>query len=162
MPISTGDRLPEAALFRMGDSGPEQISTGDLTRGRKVVIFAIPGAFTPTCDAAHMPSFIRTKDEFTRKGVEEIVCVAVNDPFVLRVWAQATGADKAGITVLGDPAGDLTDALGLAFDAPARGLIGRSMRYAMLVEDGVIKVLHLEESPGSCGISAGEGLLDAI
>ncbi len=162
MAISAGDRLPEATLVRIGESGPEQVAVGDLTKGRKVVIFAVPGAYTPTCHSAHVPSFIRTKDGFVAKGVDEIVCVSVNDPFVMKAWGEATGATAAGITLLADAEGAFTKATGLDFSAPPVGLIGRSKRYALLAEDGVVKVLHLEESPGTCEISGGEALLAAI
>ncbi|MBE3639399.1 peroxiredoxin [Mangrovicoccus algicola] len=162
MTIEPGQALPEGTLVKMGEAGPEAVEIGALTKGRKLVIFAVPGAYTPTCSSAHVPSFIRTKDGFAEKGVDEIVCVSVNDPFVMKAWGEATGATAAGITMLGDADGSFTRALGLDFTAPPAGLIGRSKRYAMLVEDGVVTTLHLEESPGTCEISAGEGLLAAI
>lgn len=162
MTISTGDRMPGATLVRLGENGVEQIDLAKTLKGRNVVIFAVPGAFTPTCHSSHMPSFIRTKDQFAAKGVDEIICVSVNDPFVMKAWGEATGADKAGITLLGDPKGELTQELGLAFDGAAAGLMGRSKRYAMHVVDGEVRVLHLEESPGACEISGGESLLAAI
>ena len=162
MAISAGDRLPEATLVRMGGGGPETVSVSDLTKGRKVVIFAVPGAYTPTCHSAHVPSFIRTKDGFAEKGVDEIVCISVNDPFVMKAWGEATGANGAGITMLGDPESAFTKALGMDFDAPPVGLLARSKRYAMLVEDGAVTLLHAEESPGVCEISGGEALLAAM
>lgn len=158
MTISAGDTLPEGTLIKLGPNGPESASVSALTKGRSVVIFAVPGAFTPTCHSAHVPSFIRTKDQFTAKGVDEIVCVSVNDPFVMKAWGEATGAAAAGITMLAD-AGDWTKALGMNFDAPPAGLIGRSKRYAMHVVDGKVEKLHLEASPGQCEISGGEALL---
>ena len=162
MSIAVGEKLPEASLVRIGAEGPETVSVGTLTAGRKVVLFAVPGAFTPTCHAAHVPSFIRTKDGFAAKGVDEIVCVSVNDPFVMKSWGEATGAADAGISMLGDPESGFTKALGMAFSAPPVGLIDRSKRYAMLVEDGTVTALHVEESPGVCETSAGESLLAAI
>lgn len=162
MTISAGDRLPEATLVRMGEKGPEKISLADKVKGRKVVIFAVPGAFTPTCHSAHVPSFIRTKDGFAAKGVDEIICVSVNDAFVMKTWGDQTGANDAGITMLADGTGEFTKSIGMDFDAPAVGLMGRSKRYALLAEDGVVTVLHAEESPGACEISAGESLLKAI
>ncbi|PJE35426.1 peroxiredoxin [Pseudooceanicola lipolyticus] len=162
MTISAGDTLPDATLIELGADGPKPTSVADKVKGRKVVIFAVPGAFTSTCTSAHVPSFIRTKDKFDAKGVDEIICVSVNDPFVMGAWGESTGAAAAGITMLGDPHSAFTKAIGMEFDAPPVGLMGRSKRYAMLVEDGVVKVLHAEESPGECGISAGEGLLEAI
>lgn len=160
--ISTGDKLPDAKLVKLGAEGPEAVSVADLTKGRKVVIFAVPGAFTPTCHSAHVPSFVRTKSDFDGKGVDEIICVSVNDPFVMKAWGEATGAANAGLSMLADPMSEFTSAIGMEFDAPPAGLIKRSKRYAMLVEDGEVKVLNLEESPGACEISAGEGLLEKM
>lgn len=160
--ISTGDTLPDATLTQIGAEGPEEVRISDKTNGRKVVIFAVPGAFTPTCHSAHVPSFMRTKDQFDAKGVDEIICVSVNDPFVMKAWGEATGASDAGLTMLADAASEFTKAIGMDFDAPPAGLIARSKRYAMLVEDGKVTALNLEESPGACEISAGEGLLDVI
>jgi peroxiredoxin len=162
MVISVGDKLPEAELVRLGDAGPEQVKVSELTAGRKVVIFAVPGAFTPTCHSAHVPSFMRTKEAFAEKGVDEVICVSVNDPFVMKAWGEATGAAAAGISMLADGTSAFTGAMGLAFDAPPVGLMARSKRYALLAEDGVVKVLHLEESPGTCEISGGEALLAAV
>ena len=162
MTISVGDKLPEVDLVRLGEKGPEKVNIGALTKGRKVVIFAVPGAYTPTCSSAHVPSFIRTKDGFDAKGVDEIVCVSVNDPFVIKAWGETTGANGAGITMLGDAMSEMTKAIGMAFDAPPAGLIGRSKRYALYAEDGVVKVLHQEESHGTCEISGGESMLAAI
>ncbi|WP_050528021.1 peroxiredoxin [Pseudorhodobacter aquimaris] len=162
MTISIGDTLPEAKLLRLGADGPEEVSLGALTKGRKVVIFAVPGAFTPTCHSSHMPSFIRSKDALAAKGVEEVICIAVNDPFVMKAWGEATGGAEAGITLLSDSGSAFTRAMGMTFDAPPAGLLARSKRYALLAENGVVKVLHLEESPGACDVSGGESMLDAI
>ncbi len=162
MSISTGDKLPQANLMQMGAEGPEAVSLADKTAGRKVVIFAVPGAYTPTCHSAHVPSFIRTKDALAAKGVDEIICVSVNDPFVMKSWAEATGAAEAGITMLGDSDAAFTKAIGMDFDAPPAGLLSRSKRYAMLVEDGTVSVLQAEENPGVCEVSGGEAMLDAI
>jgi cytochrome c peroxidase len=159
MTISTGDRLPDATFVRLGANGPEEVSVETLTKGRKVVIFAVPGAFTPTCHSAHVPSFIRTKEALAAKGVEDVICVSVNDPFVMKAWGEATGATEAGLSMLADGTGAFTAAMGLSFDAPPVGLMGRSKRYALMAEDGVVKVLHLEESPGVCEVSGGEALL---
>lgn len=162
MAIAIGDRLPAATLSRMGAEGPEPVALGDRLAGRKVVIFAVPGAYTPTCHSAHVPSFIRVHDKLRNKGVDEVICVAVNDAFVMDAWGRDTGASDAGITMLGDPAAEFTEAIGMRFDAPPAGLIARSRRYAMLVEDGVVKVLNVEDSPGECSVSAGETMLDAV
>lgn len=160
--ISTGDTLPDATLTQMGAEGPEEVRISDKTKGRKVVIFAVPGAYTGTCTTAHVPSFIRTKDQFDAKGIDEVICISVNDPFVMHAWGESTGAAAAGLTMLGDATSEFTKALGMDFDAPPVGLIARSKRYAMLVEDGKVVALNLEENPGVCEVSAGEALLDAI
>lgn len=162
MTISVGDTLPDATLVQLGADGPEGVSLADKVKGRKVVIFAVPGAYTPTCHSAHVPSFIRTKHDFDAKGVDEIICVSVNDPFVMKAWGVDTGASDAGITMLADAESAFTKAIGMDFDAPPAGLLARSKRYAMLVEDGVVKVLNAEASPGECEISAGESLLEAV
>lgn len=161
MPLAVGDRLPEASFTRMGPNGPEAVTVSDLTRGRKVVIFAVPGAFTPTCDSAHVPSFIRTRDAILAKGVDEIVCLSVNDAHVMRRWGESTGATAAGIAMLADGEGSFTRAIDMAFDAPVVGMMGRSKRYAMLVEDGVVRVWHPETTRG-CEISGGEAMLAAL
>ncbi len=160
MTISVGDKLPDAMLVTMGEEGPESVSISTLTDGRTVVLFAVPGAYTGVCTTAHVPSFIRSKDTFMERGVEEIICISVNDPFVLANWGESTGATEAGISMYGDAAGEFTKSIGMDFSAPPAGLINRSKRYAMLVMDGEVKVLNVEDSPGECGISAGEGLLD--
>jgi len=162
MTITTGDKLPDAVLMRMGDDGPESVELAERIAGRKVVIFAVPGAFTPTCHSAHVPSFVRTAGDFADKGVDEIICVSVNDPFVMGAWGEATGAGAAGITMLGDPESTFTKAIGMDFTAPPAGLLARSKRYAMLVEDGKVTRLHVEENPGACEVSAGEALLSEI
>lgn len=133
-----------------------------MLKGRKVVIFGLPGAYTGTCSTAHVPSFIRTKGDFDAKGVDEIICVAVNDPFVMQAWGESTGATEAGITMLSDAGAEFTKAIGLDFTAPPVGFYDRSQRYAMLVEDGVVRALNREESPGTCEISAGETLLEQV
>lgn len=162
MPISKGDRLPEANFVRMGAEGPVSVSLAEKTKGRKVVIFAVPGAFTPTCSSAHVPSFIRTKAEFDAKGVDEIICLSVNDPYVMKAWGEASGAEAAGITMLADADSAFTTAIGMNFDAPPVGLMARSKRYAMLVEDNVVTILNEELARGVCEVSAGEGLLASM
>ena len=162
MTVTVGEKLPGATLLKIGANGPEAVDLAATLAGRKVVIFAVPGAYTGVCTTAHVPSFIRTKPQFDAKGVDEILCVSVNDPFVMAAWGEATGASAAGITLLADAEAAFTKAIGMAFSAPPVGLIDRSARYAMLVEDGVVKVLNREESPGVCELSAGEGLLAAL
>ncbi|WP_313136463.1 peroxiredoxin [Paracoccus jeotgali] len=159
MTISEGDQLPEGKLLKSGENGPETVDMADYTTGR-VAIFALPGAYTGTCSTQHVPSFIRTADQFREKGVDRIVCISVNDPFVMAAWARDTCADEAGLTFLADADGEFTKAMGMAFDAPQAGLFGRSKRYAMLVEDGKITALQAETSPGQCTVSGGESLLE--
>lgn len=162
MTISEGAKLPDATLLHMGDAGPGSVALADKLAGRKVVIFGLPGAYTGTCTTAHVPSFIRTADKFAAKGVDEIICVSVNDPFVMKAWGDSTGATAAGIAMLGDADASFTKAIGLTFTAPPVGLFDRSKRYALYAVDGVVKVLHVEESPGVCETSGGEAMLAAI
>lgn len=162
MSIAVGEKLPEANLVELGGSGPAAVSVAALTKGRKVALFAVPGAFTPTCHNTHVPSFVKAAGALGGKGVDEIVCVSVNDPFVMKAWGEATGATAAGIRMLADPESAFTKALGLDFSAPPAGLIARSKRYSMLVEDGVVKVLNIEDSPGDAVCSLGEALVDQI
>ncbi|NNK77992.1 MAG: peroxiredoxin [Litoreibacter sp.] len=161
MKISVGDRLPAATMSVMGENGPELVELGDKLAGKKAVVFGLPGAFTGPCSTSHIPSFIRTMDDFKAKGVEEVICIAVNDPFVLQAWGEATGATAAGITLLGDADGSFTKGLEMDFTAPPIGLIGRSNRYAALVEDGVVTALSVDE-PGVCDISTGEKFLATL
>lgn len=160
--ISVGDRLPDATVLQMGEKGPEQVALGDRLKGRKVVIFGVPGAFTGTCTTAHVPSFMRTRDAFAAKGVDEIICVSVNDPFVMQAWGEATGATEAGLSFVADAGAAFTTAIGADFTADVVGLHNRSKRYALYAEDGEVKVLHAEDNPGACEISAGDSLLEAI
>ena len=160
MTIKAGDKLPQGNLMRLGEGGrPEMVDMAELATGR-VAIFGLPGAYTGTCTTAHMPSFIRTADQFRAKGVDRIVCLTVNDAFVATAWAKDTGADVAGIEVLADADGSVTRALGLAFDAPPVGLFGRCKRCAMLATNGTVEVIQIEDSPGLCTVSGGEALLE--
>ncbi len=162
MTISAGDRLPQAELLRIGEKGPEKVGVSALTEGRKVVIFGLPGAYTGTCTSAHVPSFMRNVEALKAKGVDEIVCVSVNDPFVMKAWGEATGGTAAGITFVGDPLSEFTKAIGLNFSNPNVGFTDRSRRYALAAEDGVVTVLHIEESPGVCDRSGGEAMVAAL
>ena len=161
MTIKVGDKVPEATLIHMASEGPQEVALPDRLAGRKVVLFGLPGAFTGTCSTAHVPSFIRTAEAFRDKGIDEIICVSVNDVFVMGEWAKATGADEAGITMLCDPSGAYARALGLQFDAPPVGLLGRLARHAMIVEDGIVQVLETDE-PGTCDATSGEALLEKV
>lgn len=161
MTIAVGAKLPEATLLQMGDNGAEPVQLSEKLKGRKVVIFGLPGAYTGTCSTAHVPSFIRTAAGFAAKGVHEIICVSVNDPFVMKSWGEATGGAAAGITFLGDADASFSKAIGMTFDVPPLGFFARSKRYSALVEDGVVTQFHPETGPG-CEISAGEHLLSQI
>ena len=162
MTISVGDTLPEATFLQMDEKGTHSVNLSDMVKGKKTVIFGLPGAFTATCTSAHVPSFIRTADAFREKGVDHIICFAVNDPFVMREWSLSTGGLEAGIEFLSDSDGSFTKAIGLDFSAPPVGFYGRTTRHAMYVEDGTVKVLNLEEARGVCEMTAGETLLNQI
>lgn len=159
MTIAVGDTLPEATLYFRGPEGPDSVTLAEKTKGRKVVIFAVPGAFTPTCSQAHMPSFVRTADAIRDKGVDEIICIVNNDIHVAAEWAAQTGADDAGITVLVDAGGAYSEEIGLAFTVPPLGFFSRPVRHAMIVDDGVVSVLQIEESKSTCDMTGGETLL---
>ncbi len=161
MPIKVGDRLPDATLKEKTDKGIEDVTTSRLCAGRTVVIFAVPGAFTPTCHLKHLPSFLANLDALKARGVDEVVCVAVNDPFVMEAWGAATGA-AGRIRMLSDGNATFTRAIGMDFDGSALGLGVRSRRYAMLVRDGVVEVLNVEENPGEMDASAAEKILEAL
>lgn len=161
MTLNVGETLPEATLVSMGANGPERVTLSERLKGRKVVLFALPGAFTGPCSTVHIPSFIRTAEAFRAKGIDEIICIAVNDPFTLKAWGEATGASAAGITHLGDADGSFTRALGMDFTAPQIGLIGRSNRYALVLDDGVITHANIDK-PLECNLSTGEVLLKSL
>ncbi len=161
MTISVGGTLPETNLVTMGENGPETVPLQSLLKGRKVVVFALPGAFTGPCSTSHIPSFIRTAAAFRAKGIEEIVCISVNDPFALKAWGEATGATAAGIKHYGDADGSFTKGLKMDFTAPQLGLIGRSNRYALVIDNGVITHANID-APGVCDISTGEAMLAAM
>jgi peroxiredoxin len=162
MTIKVGERVPEATLLQFDGASVSQVMLSHLTAGRNVVIFGLPGAFTRTCDGLHLPSFIRTRQGFAAKGVDDVICIAVNDPFVMAAWSRTSGAEAAGVRLLSDPQGEYTRAIGMQMDAPAVGLHGRSKRHSMHVVDGVVKVLHIEPPGGQCDLSSGETLLAAI
>ena len=159
MAIAVGDRLPAATLLTMGEEGPEEVSLGHRVTGRKVAIFAVPGAYTPTCNDEHVPSFVRNAAALVEKGIDEIICISVNDPFVLNAWGKSTGASNAGIAMLSDPDGCFSESIGLSFSAEQYGLFGRSQRYSMLVEDGTVTRLEVEDSPGVCQKTSGDEML---
>lgn len=159
MTISIGQRVPTTTLTKATADGPDQVGSDDFFAGRTVALFAVPGAYTPTCSAKHLPSFVGKADELKAKGVDEIACTSVNDAFVMAAWAKSTGAE--GITMLADGNGDFATALGLTMDGSKFGLGQRSQRYAMLVKDGVVEQLNVEE-PGQYSVSSAEHLLEQI
>ncbi len=159
--IAPGDRVPEAIFHVMTAEGPSEITSGDVFSGKKVVLFAVPGAYTPTCHMKHLPGFIQHADDFKAKGVDTIACTAVNDPFVLDHWAKATGGEGK-VMFLADGNAKFAKAIGADFDGSAVGLGTRSKRYAMLVEDGVVKSVHVEDSPAQVTSSSAETLLSEV
>ena len=162
MTIGVGDKVPSATLLRAGENGYESVELSDLMAGRRIIIFGLPGAYTSTCTSAHMPSFVRTYDAFMEKGIDGIYCVSVNDIQVLSHWAEFTGAKEAGIGVLADWNSEWTKAAGLNFSAPPVGFIDRCQRCAMIVNDGVVEIMQLEEARGVCEMTAGETLLEMV
>src|SRR3984957_17529508 len=161
MTIKVGDRLPNVTVRLVTPDGPKPVETNDYFAGKKVVLFGLPGAFTPPCHKNHLPGFIVSEAAFKAKGVDAIAMTAVNDHFVLQAWSDATGS-KGHIDFLADGGGDFAKALGLDFDASAGGLGVRSKRYAMLVEDGVVKELNIEPSPGQADVSSAAHLLEQM
>ncbi len=161
MTIQIGDKLPAATLRLVTVDGAKPVQTGEFFAGRKVVLFGLPGAFTPTCHKNHLPGFIADEEAFKAKGVDEIAMTSVNDPFVLTAWQKATGAEGK-IAFLADGGADFAKAIGLDIDLGAAGLGVRSKRYSMLVEDGVVKQLNVEESPGKADLSGAPHLLAQI
>ncbi len=160
MTITVGDPMPRATLFRMGAGGPEPVDTEEYFKGRKVMVFGLPGAYTPTCSAQHVPGYLKHADDFKAKGVDAIACISVNDAFVMDAWGKDQGVgDK--IDMLADGSADLAKATGLDLDLSERGFGIRSQRFAMVVEDGVVKALAVEEKPG-LDVSAAEKMLDKV
>jgi peroxiredoxin len=157
MPIKIGDRLPEAKFRVMTSEGPAWKTTEEIFKGKKVALFAVPGAFTSTCHKMHVPSIVQNASALKAKGVNTIAVTSVNDVFVMDAWKKATAAD--GVEFLADGNGDFAKAIDLSFDASGNGLGTRSKRYSMLVEDGVVKKLNIEEAPGKVELSGGDALL---
>ncbi|WP_169567797.1 peroxiredoxin [Sneathiella limimaris] len=146
MTISIGDKIPAGELMEMTSSGPAKVSTADVFAGKKVALFAVPGAFTPTCSAKHLPGFVENLDALKSKGVDEVICLSVNDPFVMAAWGKAQEAGQ--VRMMADPDAALTKAMNVEFDASGAGLGVRSRRYSMLVDDGTVSQLNLEETGG--------------
>jgi len=161
MTIKVGDRLPEATFRTMTADGPKPVTTSDVFAGKKVAFFAVPGAFTPTCHRNHLPGFIENAGAIKAKGVDSIAVVSVNDVFVMDAWSKASGG-AGKIEFLADGNGDFAKALGLSLDMGGGGMGTRSQRYSMIVEDGVVKALNVEDSPGKADVSGAAALLGQL
>ncbi len=160
MSISVGDKLPEATFMEMTANGPEPRSTEDVFAGKKIALFAVPGAYTPTCSAKHLPGFVERQGDLAAKGVDEIVCTSVNDVFVMGAWSSDNGADGK-VRMLADGNGAFAAALGLEMDASGFGMGQRSQRYSMLIEDGTVKELNVEQG-GGFEVSSADYLLGQL
>ena len=161
MTIKVGDRIPEAKFRVMTAEGPGWKTADEVFKGKKVALFAVPGAFTPTCHKNHLPGFLNNADAIKAKGVDAIAVTAVNDVFVMTEWRKASGAEGK-IEFLADGNGEFAKAIDLTFDGSGNGLGTRSRRYSMLVEDGVVKKLNIEEAPGKVEVSGGDALLKQL
>jgi peroxiredoxin len=161
MTIAVGERLPDATFKVRTADGLKDMTTSDLFGGKKVVLFAVPGAFTPTCHAKHLPSYLEHHEALQKRGVDTVACVAVNDAFVLDAWAKAGGAGEK-VLMLSDGNATFTKAIGMDFDGSGFGLGTRSKRYSMLVDDRVVKALHVEEAPGMMEVSGADRMLAAL
>ena len=159
MTISVGDRLPDVPLAIATPDGPQPTTSGDYFKGKKVALFAVPGAFTPTCSARHLPSYVEKAQELKAKGIDEIAAISVNDPFVMAAWSERDGSPD--ITMLADGNGQFAEAVGLEMDAGKFGMGKRSQRYSMIVDDGVVEQLNVE-APGEYRASSAEHMLDQL
>ena len=156
MTVETGSRIPDCTVHVMGENGPSETSTAEIFSGKKVVLFAVPGAFTPGCSMTHLPGYVSSASDIKSKGVDTIICMAVNDAFVMDAWGRAH--DASAIMMLADGNGDFTSSLGLELDGTGFGLGKRSQRFAMIVQDGVVEHLNVEEGPG-IDVSSAESIL---
>ena len=161
MTLSAGDRVPEVTLFESGDGGPKPVGTAELFAGRKVVLVGMPGAFTPTCHRNHLPGFLENRDSILEKGVDEIILLTTNDTFVLRAWAEATGA-SGRIRFVSDGNAEFVRKAGLELDNTARGMGIRAKRFAMIVDDGVVTSLAAEDMPGQTTVSSAAHILEQL
>lgn len=160
MTISKGDKLPSATFVKMTENGPEQVDSESFFKGRKVAIFSVPGAFTPTCSAKHLPGFIEKAEDLKAKGVDEIACTAVNDAFVMGAWGKSANAGEK-VTMLADGNGDFAKAVGLEMDGSKFGMGKRGQRFSMIVNDGVVEELNVE-APGEFKVSSAEHMLGQL
>lgn len=159
MTIAKGDRIPDVTLVKATDSGPEKVQSGEYFAGKKVALFSVPGAFTPTCSVKHLPGFVEKAAEIKAKGVDEIVGTAVNDAFVMGAWNKASGS--ADITMLADGNGDFAEALGLTMDGSGYGMGKRGQRFSAIIDDGVVTELNVE-APGDFKVSSAEHMLGQL
>ena len=159
MTIAAGDKLPDVKVIKATQDGNEPVQTAEYFKGKKVAVFSVPGAFTPTCSAKHLPGFVEKAAELKSKGIDEIVCTAVNDAFVMKAWGAASGS--ADVTMLADGNGDFARALGLTMDGSGFGMGQRGQRFALIVNDGVVEQVHVE-APGEFKVSAAEYLLEQL
>ena len=161
MTIKVGDRLPSVTLRQVTAEGPKEVTTDEFFRGKKVALFAVPGAFTPACSQRHLPGYVEKAADIRAKGVDEVACVAVNDPAVMTAWGKDQRTEGK-VTMLADGSGDFVRALGLELDLTKAGLGVRSKRYSMLVDNGVVKSLNIEEQPGQVTTSSADSMLRAL
>ena len=159
MNISEGDTIPQVKISKATEGGPEPVDTREFFAGRKVALFAVPGAFTPTCSAKHLPGFAEKAEELKSKGVDEIACISVNDAFVMGAWQQADGSKD--VTMLADGNGEFAEAVGLTMDGSGFGMGKRSQRYSMIVDDGKVRKLNVEK-PGDFSVSSAEHMLGQL
>jgi glutaredoxin/glutathione-dependent peroxiredoxin len=159
MTISVGDKLPDVKLTKAGPEGPEQVQTSDYFKGKRVALFSVPGAFTPTCSAKHLPSYVEKAKDLKDKGIDEIACTAVNDPFVMSAWNERDGSPD--VTMLADGNGEFAQALGLTMDGSGFGLGQRGSRWSAVVNDGVVEQLNVE-APGDYSVSSAESMDKAL
>ncbi len=160
MSIQIGDRLPNTTLMKATPEGPQPVNSEEYFRGRRVALFSVPGAFTPTCSARHLPGFVEKAEQLRAKGVDEIACTAVNDAFVMGAWGQSAGADEK-VTMLSDGNGEFAKAVGLTMDGSKFGMGTRGQRYSMIVNDGVVEQLNVEE-PGAFNVSSADYMLERL
>ena len=159
MAIQVGDNIPDVPISIGTADGPQPTTSGEFFKGKRVALFAVPGAFTPTCSARHLPSFVEKASELKDKGIDEIACISVNDPFVMAAWGERDGSDD--ITMVADGNGQFADAVGLAMDGSKYGMGKRSQRYSMVVNDGVVEQLNVE-APGEYRASSAEHMLEQL
>jgi len=159
MTIAIGDKLPDVKLVKVTESGPDAVQSSDYFAGKKVALFSVPGAFTPTCSAKHLPGFVEKADELKTKGIDEIACTAVNDAFVMGAWNKAAGSEN--ITMLADGNGELAEAVGLVMDGSGFGMGKRGQRFSMVINDGVVEQLNVE-APGQFEVSSADHMLGQL